>query len=83
MENNIYNLSEAQIEVMLEQYKLFHKQQLELYNLLMKINLGTVTREELLLPIGIIENIYNAMSQYTRFVGLSLTLVGVELPPKE
>ena len=65
---------------MVHDYEVFCKQKLELFNVLIKVDLGMINREELPLPVGLIEKTYKAMDEYTKCLGLSLNLLGVELP---
>lgn len=39
-----------------------------------------IDRADLVLPVGLIEKTYKAMDEYTKCLGLSLNLLGVELP---
>ena len=65
---------------MLYDYEVFCREKLELFNVLIKVELGMINREDLVLPIGLIEKTYKAMNEYTKCLGLSLNLLGVELP---
>ena len=65
---------------MLYDYEVFCKEKLELFNVLIKVDIGMMKKEDLPLPIGLIEKTYNAMDEYTKCLGLSLNLLGVELP---
>ena len=65
---------------MLTDYEVFCKQKLELFNVLIKVDLGMIKKEDLVLPVGLIQKTYNAMDEYTKCLGLSLNLLGVELP---
>jgi hypothetical protein len=65
---------------MLHDYEVFRKQKLELFNVLIKVDLGIIKRADLVIPVGLIEKTYKAMDDYTRALGLSLNLLGVELP---
>ena len=65
---------------MLHDYEVFCKQKLELFNILIKVDLGMIDRADLVLPVGLIEKTYKAMDEYTKCLGLSLNLLGVELP---
>jgi hypothetical protein len=65
---------------MLYDYEVFCKEKLELFNVLIKVELGMINREDLVLPVGLIEKTYKAMNEYTKCLGLSLNLLGVELP---
>ena len=65
---------------MLKEYVTCCKQKLELFNILMKVDLGRINREDLSLPVGLIERTYNYMDEYSKCLGLSLNLLGVELP---
>ena len=65
---------------MLTDYEIFCRQKTELFNILIKVDLGMIKRDDLTLPIGLIEKTYKAMDDYTKCLGLSLNLLGVELP---
>lgn len=65
---------------MLYDYEVFCREKLELFNVLIKVNLGMIDRADLSLPVGLIEKTYKAMDEYTKCLGLSLNLLGVELP---
>ena len=65
---------------MLTDYEIFCRQKTELFNILIKVDLGIIKRDDLTLPIGLIEKTYKAMDDYTKCLGLSLNLLGVELP---
>lgn len=65
---------------MLHDYEVFCKQKLELFNVLIKVDLGMINRADLVIPVGLIEKTYKAMDEYTKCLGLSLNLLGVELP---
>ena len=65
---------------MLHDYEVFYKQKNELFNLIMKVQLNIVKREDLILPVGLLEKQYKAMDDYTKALGLSLALLGVEIP---
>lgn len=65
---------------MLHDYEVFYKQKNELFNLIMKVQLNMVKREDLILPVGLLEKQYKAMDDYTKALGLSLALLGVEIP---
>ena len=65
---------------MLYDYEVFCREKLELFNVLIKVELGMINREDLVLPVGLIEKTYKAMNEYTKCLGLSLNLLGVELP---
>lgn len=65
---------------MLADYEIFCKQKLELFNVLIKVDLGMINRADLAIPVGLIEKTYKAMDEYTKCLGLSLNLLGVELP---
>ena len=65
---------------MLHDYEVFCKQKLELFNILIKVDLGMIKKEDLVLPVGLLQKTYNAMDEYTKCLGLSLNLLGVELP---
>lgn len=68
------------VNEMLYDYEIFSREQLELFNILIKVDLGMIPREDLPLPVGLIEKTYKAMDEYTKCLGLSLNLLGVELP---
>ena len=65
---------------MLHDYEVFYRQKNELFNLIMKVQLNMVKREDLILPVGLLEKQYKAMDDYTKALGLSLALMGVEIP---
>lgn len=65
---------------MLYDYEVFCREKLELFNILIKVDLGMINRADLALPVGLIEKTYKAMDEYTKCLGLSLNLLGVELP---
>lgn len=65
---------------MLHDYEVFYRQKNELFNLMMKVQLDMVKREDLILPVGLLEKQYKAMDDYTKALGLSLALLGVEIP---
>ena len=65
---------------MLYDYEVFCREKLELFNVLIKVDLGMIDRADLVLPEGLIEKTYKAMDDYTKCLGLSLNLLGVELP---
>lgn len=65
---------------MLHDYEVFYRQKNELFNILIKADLGLIKREDLSLPVGLIEKTYKAMDEYTKCLGLSLSLLGVEIP---
>lgn len=65
---------------MLHDYEVFCRQKNELFNLIMKVQLNMVKREDLILPVGLLEKQYKAMDDYTKALGLSLALLGVEIP---
>lgn len=68
---------------MLHDYEIFYRQKNELFNLIMKVQLDMVKREDLILPVGLLEKQYKAMDDYTKALGLSLALMGVEIPDIE
>lgn len=68
---------------MLYDYEVFCREKLELFNVLIKVDLGMIDRADLVLPVGLIEKTYKAMDEYTKCLGLSLNLLGVELPDIE
>lgn len=65
---------------MLYDYEIFCRQKLELFNVLIKVDLGMINREDLTLPVGLLEKQYNAMNEYTKCLAVSLNLLGVPLP---
>lgn len=65
---------------MLTDYEIMSKQRLELFDILVKVNVGWIKKEDLVLPINLIEKQYKALDEYTKALGLSLNLLGVELP---
>lgn len=65
---------------MLHDYEVYYRQKNELFNILIKTDLGMIKREDLPLPVGLIEKTYKAMDEYTKCLGLSLNLLGVEIP---
>lgn len=65
---------------MLHDYEVFCKQKLELFNVLIKVELGMIDKADLVLPVNLIQKTYNAMDEYTKCLGLSLNLLGVEIP---
>ena len=65
---------------MLADYEIMSKQRLELFNILVKVNIGWIKKEDIILPINLIQKQYNALDEYTKSLGLCLTLLGVELP---
>ena len=65
---------------MLHDYEVFYRQKNELFNVIMKVQLNMVKREDLVLPVGLLEKQYKAMDDYTKALGLSLALMGVEIP---
>lgn len=68
------------VEDMLYDYEIFCRQKLELFNVLIKVDLGMINREDLTLPVGLLEKQYNAMNEYTKCLAVSLNLLGVPLP---
>lgn len=65
---------------MLYDYEVFCREKLELFNVLIKVELDMIDRADLVLPVSLIAKTYNAMDEYTKCLGLSLNLLGVELP---
>ena len=65
---------------MLTDYEIMSKQRLELFNILVKVDIGWLKKEDIVLPINLIQKQYNALDEYTKSLGLCLTLLGVELP---
>ena len=65
---------------MLTDYEIMSKQRLELFNILVKVDIGWLKKEDIILPINLIQKQYNALDEYTKSLGLCLSLLGVELP---
>lgn len=65
---------------MLTDYEIMSKQRLELFNILIKVDIGWIKKEDIILPINLIEKQYKALDEYTKALGLCLSLLGVELP---
>lgn len=65
---------------MLTDYEIMSKQRLELFNILVKVYIGWIKKEDIILPINLIQKQYNALDEYTKSLGLCLNLLGVELP---
>ena len=65
---------------MLTDYEIMSKQRLELFNILVKVDIGWLKKEDIVLPINLIQKQYNALDEYTKSLGLCLTLLGIELP---
>lgn len=65
---------------MLHDYEVVCRQKNELFNTIIKVDLGKIKREDVPLPINLLEKTYNALDEYTKCLGLSLNLLGVELP---
>ena len=65
---------------MMSDYVSCCKQKLELFNILMKVDIGWIKREDLTLPVGLIEKNYKALDEYSKVLGLSLSLLGEKLP---
>lgn len=65
---------------MLTDYEIMSKQRLELFNILVKVDIGWLKKEDIILPINLIQKQYNALDEYTKSLGLCLTLLGIELP---
>lgn len=65
---------------MLSEYVYCCKQKLELFNVLIKVDLGLINRGDLTLPVGLIEKNYKALDEYSKVLGLSLNLLGVQTP---
>lgn len=65
---------------MLHDYEVFRKQKLELFNVLIKVELDMIDKADLVLPVSLIQKTYNAMDEYTKCLGLSLNLLGAEIP---
>lgn len=68
---------------MLHDYEVFYRQKNELFNLIMKTRLNMIKQEYLVIPLTLIEKQYKAMDDYTKALGLSLALMGVEIPDIE
>ena len=68
---------------MLHDYEVFYRQKNELFNVIMKTRLDMIKKEDLVIPLTLIEKQYKAMDYYTKALGLSLALMGVELPDIE
>lgn len=68
---------------MLHDYEVFYRQKNELFNLIMKTRLNMIKQEDLVIPLTLIEKQYKAMDDYTKALGLSLALLGVEIPDIE
>lgn len=65
---------------MLTDYEIMSKQRLELFNILVKVDIGWLKKEDIILPINLIQKQYNALDEYTKSLGLCLTLLGIEIP---
>lgn len=65
---------------MLHDYEIVFKQKNEIFNVIMKVQLGLIKREDLPIPVGLIEKHYHALNDYSKALGLSLSLLGVEIP---
>ena len=65
---------------MLSDYEIMSKQRLELFNILVKVDIGWIKKEDLILPINLIEKQYNGLVEYTNSLRLCLNLLGVEVP---
>ena len=65
---------------MLHDYEVVCRQKNELFNTIIKVDLGRIKREDVILPVSLLEKTYNALDEYTKCLGLSLTLLGVEIP---
>lgn len=65
---------------MLTDYEIMSKQRLELFNILVKVDVGWLNKEDICLPINLIEKQYKALVEYTTSLGQCLTLLGIELP---
>ena len=68
---------------MFHDYEVFYRQKNELYNVIMKTRLDMIKQEDLVIPLTLIEKQYKAMDDYTKALGLSLALMGVEIPDIE
>lgn len=71
---------EWDIDYMLSAYEICCVRKLELFNVMLKLDLGMLKREDLELPSGLIEKHYKALDEYSKVLGLSLNLLGVEIP---
>lgn len=67
-------------EEMLNHYEIMCEQRLELFNILVKIDVGWAKKEDILLPVNLIAKQYKALVEYTDALRLCLNLLGVELP---
>lgn len=65
---------------MLTDYEIMSKQRLELFNILVKVDVGWLQKEDIILPINLIQKQYNALVEYTNSLRLCLNLLGVEVP---
>ena len=65
---------------MITDYEIMSKQRLELFNILVKVDVGWLQKEDVSLPINLIERQYKALVEYTTALGQCLTLLGIELP---
>lgn len=65
---------------MLHDYEVFYRQKNELFNVIMKTRLDMIKQEDLVIPLTLIEKQYKAIDDYTKALGLSLALMGVEIP---
>ena len=65
---------------MLHDYEVFYRQKNELFNVIMKTRLDMIKQEDLVIPLSLIEKQYKAIDDYTKALGLSLALMGVEIP---
>ena len=68
---------------MLHDYEVFYRQKNELFNVIMKTRLDMIKQEDLVIPLTLIEKQYKAIDDYTKALGLSLALMGVEIPDIE
>lgn len=68
---------------MLYDYEIFSREKLELFNVLIKVDLGLIKREDLVIPVGLVEKQFKALDDYTNTLAQTLNLLGVELPKIE
>lgn len=71
------------VKEMLHDYEVFYRQKNELFNVIMKTRLDMIKQEDLVIPLTLIEKQYKAMDDYIKALGLSLALMGVEIPDIE
>lgn len=70
-------------DFMLSAYEMCCVRKLELFNVMIKVDLGMIQRADLVLPAGLLEKQYKAYDQLSKALGLSLQLLGVEIPDIE